>query len=263
MSYSEEDYKAAAGKYDVPVPSVKAVIKVEAAGDGFLPDGRPKILFEAHHFGARTGHQYDDSHPLISVRTWGQARVLYLGGAREYDRLAEAKALNETAALESASWGAGQVMGFNAKSLGFSDVQAFVAAMQTAAGQMDAMMRFCKVNGLLQHMRRFPADDACDAFAAGYNGSGAVDVYGPKIKAAFLAAGGVPGFVPPRELLRRGDEGPDVFELQKALGIEPDGQFGPATEAAVKLFQGAHDLFSDGIAGPKTMAAIKAQKQAA
>ena len=48
--YSEADYAAAAARYDVPVPSVKTVVEVEAAGDGFLRDGRPKILFEAHYF---------------------------------------------------------------------------------------------------------------------------------------------------------------------------------------------------------------------
>lgn len=254
MSYSEADYQAAASTYGVPVPSVKAVIEVEAAGDGFLPDGRPKILYEAHHFSARTGHRYDVSHPLISVPTWDQARRLYVGGAGEYARLDEAKALDETAALESASWGAGQVMGFNWRDLDFPSVQAFVAHVQTAAGQMDVMMRFCKRNGLLQHMRRFPDADACRAFAAGYNGSGAVDVYGPKIEAAFRNNSGEPR--PPRTVLRKGDRGDDVKALQHALGITDDGDYGTATESAVRRFQIAHSLDADGIAGPRTLAAL-------
>lgn len=271
--YSEADYAAAAARYDVPVPAVKAVVEVEASGEGFLPDGRPKILFEAHHFGKRTGYQFNGSHPRVSVRSWDEAKLLYVGGAGEYDRLAEAKALNETAALESASWGAGQVMGFNARDLDFPNVQAFVEHVQTAAGQMDVMMRYCKRNGLLQHMRRFPAMDACRAFASGYNGSGAIDVYAPKIKAAFLKhnstvtavgaggslAGSGGGGALERAVLRRGDQGEDVKALQRALGIRPDSDFGAQTEQAVRLFQADQGLVVDGIAGPKTRAALLPQ----
>lgn len=250
--YTEQEFAAAALMYAVPVAAVKAVIEVEAAGEGFLPDGRPKILFEAHHFGKRTGYKYNGSNPDVSVYTWDEAKLLYKGGTREYDRLAEAMKLNATAARESASWGAGQVMGFNWQSLGYESVEAFVASMKTGAGQMDAMMRYCKVNNLLRHMRLFPAMEACERFAAGYNGSGAVQVYGPKIRDAFMRrSSGV---------LRRGMQGEDVKTLQRALGILPDGDFGPRTENAVRMFQEGNGLLADGIVGPITMAAIKKEK---
>lgn len=245
------DYLEVAARYEVSIASVKAVVEVEAAGNGFLADGRPKILFEAHHFGRRTGYLYNSTHPRVSVRSWDEAKLLYVGGAGEYDRLAEAKALNEKAALESASWGAGQVMGFNWSDLGFPSVQAFVKHVQTDAGQVDVMMRYCKVNHLLQCMRLFPAMDACRSFASGYNGTGAVDVYAPKIQAAFLKhSGGA------RTVLKRGDEGDDVKGLQQALGITEDGDFGPHTEAAVRSFQSAHNLVADGIVGPRTRATL-------
>jgi hypothetical protein len=47
-----------------------------------------------------------------------------------------------------------------------------------------------------------------------------------------------------------------VAELQHLLGIEQSGQFDTATEAAVEAFQQAAGLEVDGIAGPKTMAAL-------
>lgn len=55
-----------------------------------------------------------------------------------------------------------------------------------------------------------------------------------------------------RPTLRRGDRGELVKRIQAAVGVEPDGRFGPNTEAAVRTFQRAHDLVPDGIVGPKT-----------
>ena len=59
-----------------------------------------------------------------------------------------------------------------------------------------------------------------------------------------------------RRTLRRGDTGSDVAELQRALGVEPTGDFGPKTEAAVRDLQRKHAMVPDGIVGPKTWAAI-------
>ena len=61
-----------------------------------------------------------------------------------------------------------------------------------------------------------------------------------------------------RPTLRRGSSGDDVKALQKALGLEPDGQFGSGTEAAVRAFQRRHGLVPDGICGPRSWAALDA-----
>ena len=50
-----------------------------------------------------------------------------------------------------------------------------------------------------------------------------------------------------------------VKEIQKALGIWVDGDFGPKTEDAVKDFQKANGLDVDGIVGPKTYEALMQQ----
>lgn len=65
-----------------------------------------------------------------------------------------------------------------------------------------------------------------------------------------------------RVSLRQGDRGPAVEALQRALGnaaIAPgpsDGIFGPVTDAAVRRFQARWGLVVDGIAGPRTLAAL-------
>lgn len=62
--------------------------------------------------------------------------------------------------------------------------------------------------------------------------------------------------------LRPGASGPEVAGLQTVLAAEGflpgkiDGNFGPATEAALLAFQKANGLLADGIAGPRTLAAL-------
>jgi hypothetical protein len=56
--------------------------------------------------------------------------------------------------------------------------------------------------------------------------------------------------------LKNGSFGPTVVQLQMFLKLNPDGFFGPKTEAAVKAWQKANLLLDDGIVGPKTWAAM-------
>jgi len=43
-----------------------------------------------------------------------------------------------------------------------------------------------------------------------------------------------------------------VARWQRIIGVNPDGQFGPATTAATKSWQSSHGLTADGIVGPKS-----------
>jgi peptidoglycan DL-endopeptidase CwlO len=56
--------------------------------------------------------------------------------------------------------------------------------------------------------------------------------------------------------LSRGSRGPAVRELQRELGITPDGIFGTQTQAAVLRFQRAHHVPATGLVGPLTRAAL-------
>jgi len=57
--------------------------------------------------------------------------------------------------------------------------------------------------------------------------------------------------------LRLGSSGEPVKELQKILGLTPDGSFGPMTEKAVKEYQSKNGLKVDGIVGESTLSAMK------
>ncbi len=50
--------------------------------------------------------------------------------------------------------------------------------------------------------------------------------------------------------------GPDVRQLQRAIGVSADGVFGSQTERALRRWQRSHGLVADGIAGPSTRAAL-------
>jgi hypothetical protein len=162
--------------------AVWAVCDVESAGSGFLPDQRPRILYEAHVFGKLTPHRYDGAHPNISSPVWN--RALYgAPGAHQYDRLAQALALDRATALEAASWGMFQILGLNYGQCGFTAVEDYVTAMcQSEARQLAAFGEFCRRGGLDGFLR---AHD-WTRFALAYNGPAEADNgYDRKLAAAY------------------------------------------------------------------------------
>lgn len=159
------DYVDSARELGCQVAAVRAVADVESAGDGFLLDGRPKILFEAHKFSEYTGHRFDSIHPNISSLNWN--RKLYRGGVGEYARLQQALAVNPSAALKAASWGKFQILGANFAMCGFKSVEDFVAAHYHSENeQLDAFVSFVKTRKLDGHLRALN----WGPFALGYNG---------------------------------------------------------------------------------------------
>lgn len=178
------DFARAAAALGCSVAAIRAVCSVEAPGGGFLPSGQPTILFERHQFSRRTGGKFDAQAPDIS----NPKRGGYLGGEAEHGRLQKASALDRTAALESASWGKFQIMGFNAAAAGFPTLQAFINAMYDSEGaQLDAFVAFVKGQGLADELRDLRWAD----FARRFNGVDfAANHYDTKLAAAYCAAKG-------------------------------------------------------------------------
>ena len=57
-------------------------------------------------------------------------------------------------------------------------------------------------------------------------------------------------------ILKKGDKNELVKQLQTKIGITADGDFGLKTFEALKVWQKAHGLVADGIAGEKTLAVL-------
>jgi Transglycosylase-like domain/Putative peptidoglycan binding domain len=57
-------------------------------------------------------------------------------------------------------------------------------------------------------------------------------------------------------VVKRGDRGSAVRQVQQALGVAVDGVFGADTERAVKRFQKSKGITVDGIVGPQTRDAL-------
>ncbi|WP_323073192.1 N-acetylmuramidase family protein [Mycetohabitans endofungorum] len=183
---SDADLQRAAHTLGVSMACIRAVNEVESRGAGFLPDGRPTILFERHVFWQRLkARQLDPAaltakHPNIVAPVRGG----YHGGAAEYTRLAIAAQIESVAAHESASWGAFQILGQHWARLGYASVDDFVDRMQAnEAEQLDAFVRFVAADRRLLAALR---GRRWVQFARLYNGPGySRNLYDTKLAQAY------------------------------------------------------------------------------
>ncbi|HEX5337292.1 MAG TPA: N-acetylmuramidase domain-containing protein [Gallionella sp.] len=168
------------GSLGIDAATLWTVMAVETKGVGFLPDRRPDILFERHIFSRETNGAYDQAYPAISNPQPGGYGA---AGANQYDRLAQAIALDRTAALRSASWGIGQIMGFNFAAAGYASVDDMVAAMVASENaQLTAMAAFLQSNKLAAFLQQ--KDWA--GYAKHYNGPNyAINKYDQNLAAAY------------------------------------------------------------------------------
>ncbi|CAM8541161.1 N-acetylmuramidase family protein [Klebsiella pneumoniae] len=185
---SAADYQHAAGIIGCSVYAVQAVATVESNGDGMLPDGRPKILFERHVMYQRYKATVGQAQADIAVLKWptvvNPKPGGYSSGSGEHDRLELAAAINRNCALESCSWGAFQIMGYHWKTLGYPSLQDFVNSMYLGeSAQLDAFIRFIMADQSLVSALR---DKNWAKFARRYNGPAySTNRYDEKMAAAY------------------------------------------------------------------------------
>ena len=166
------DKIAAAERLGVSVKHINMLLKVESGGSSFDRNGRPIILFEPHIFHRRTKGKWSPAD--FSYSKWG-ARPYPKSFDGRWSQLEAAALRDPVAALESASWGLFQVMGFHWQALGYESAYAFADAMASGEpAHLGAMVRFIEANGLKRALQACRANDpdSCRAFARGYNGPG-------------------------------------------------------------------------------------------
>lgn len=155
-----------------------AFMDTETSGSGFDSEGRPKLLFEPHVFYRNLGAGPKRDAAVragLAYPRWGEKPY----PRDSYPRLAEAIKIDETAALKSASWGLGQVMGGNHVMVGHATVQAMVdACCEDEDNHLEQMVEFIKSADIDDDLRNLaalkrptaPAD--CIGIVRVYNGPG-------------------------------------------------------------------------------------------
>ena len=251
-----------------------AVVEVESAGKlGTKICGRaePLIRFEGHYFyrllpAAKRNIAVVNR---LAHATAGRVKNPITQRGR-WHLLGKAKQIDRPAALASVSWGAGQVMGDHWRWLGYASIDALVSeARSGAAGQVRLMMRYIEKAELLGKLK----DQDWAGFARAYNGPSFRKYgYDTKIAAAFerrcRTSGRVDLVTTKRKrrnaisALQLGSTGAAVSQLQANLNslgytVSVDGDFGPASQRAVKLFQHEYQLEIDGVFGPKSMECMR------
>lgn len=240
------DYPKLAFQISIGQDELQAVTDVECRSSGFDSHNRPAMLFEPHIF----YHQLSGDAQSRAVaaglayQTWGEKAY----PADSYPVLVQAIAIDETAALKSASWGLGQVLGMNYLSAGFMTPQDMVLAfMDDEEKQLQGMVNFI----LTEHLNDELRSHNWAAFARAYNGPGyAKQGYDNKLAAAYANRAAQadtawrpdrPDTIPP--------DGPVLRNVQtrlRDLGYveagNPDGKWGTKTRAAILAFRADHGL---------------------
>ncbi|MBE0695187.1 MAG: DUF3380 domain-containing protein, partial [Aquamicrobium sp.] len=268
---------AEANRLGVEPAALCAVILTESNGVVFAAvDGRnePLIRWEGHYFDRRLkGKAREDARRAGLAHPTAGAVKNPKGQPARYAMLTRAFQFGAAEAIESCSWGVGQVMGAHWAWLGYAGADDLMnMARSGITGQIALMGRFIEKEGLVGALQRrdWPA------FARAYNGKNyRKNKYDTKLATAYgefartlpitassdrqLSATG---------MLRLASTGARVRELQHLLvraghPVNVDGDFGPATHAAVRAFQRAAGLEVDGVAGPQTMRALERYRQGA
>jgi len=232
---------------EVGAAEIWTVLTVETGSCGFFADRRPSILYEQHIFHRQTNGHFDAVAGDISNPNPGNYGP---SGSHQYDRLLRAVALDRKAALSSASWGIGQVMGFNFQIAGYADVDSMInAMMESEDKQLLAMASMIEHNKIDAPLR---AHD-WTSFARVYNGPNfAINQYDKRLAAAYQKSS--LGLLPDLNVR-------SVQLYLTYLGFAPgtiDGVPGRLTMSALSQFQQQKGLpLSDQITAD-TLACVKA-----
>lgn len=193
------DLEAQGTRWNVEPRLLRALTEVESGGHGFLPDGRPVILFEGHVFWKRlqargiNPREVQVYFPDLCFPSWNPKAHPYGKATDQYEKIetlgnwagkwrSQQQESFIKAAMEACSWGLFQLLGSNYEAAGFSDIYTFASYhMVDESHQLQTILAWMSSNGLLAKLRA----KNWAGFTAGYNGLGQVLAYSGKLKAAY------------------------------------------------------------------------------
>lgn len=234
-SATADEWRKAAASLGVDLPVIEAVASVESGMRSASEFGGAIRRFEPHVFRRERGRW----------REW-----LGMPSREREEAFRRAWEEDRVRACEATSWGLFQIMGFHAEAMGYRSAVEMAEAMSAGESyQLGAFVAFVREHGLDAALQ---AGD-WEAFSLGFNGPGQPDVYAERLRGAIRRAGGRAG----REVVSIGSRGPAVREVQRGLGLDVDGVFGPVTDDAVRRVQKRAGIAVDGIVGRETWAELE------
>ncbi len=124
MNLTREELNGLAESIDIDYASLMAFISVESGGKGFI-NGRIVIQFEPAWFKKKA--------PFAPSGLWSLNKVE--NQDKEYKAFSDAFHKNANAAMQSTSWGLGQIMGYHYARLGYKTVDDMVNAFKLSEYQ--------------------------------------------------------------------------------------------------------------------------------
>lgn len=163
MALLDRDIRKIAETYGLSFPQLRAFIEVESGGVGFLRN-RIVIQFEPVWFKRKA--------PFAPSGLWSLNKVE--NQDKEYKAFSDAFFKDPTAAMESTSWGLGQIMGFHYSRLGYKSVGDMVDDFKRGEyQQVEGIAKFIKTDSsLYSALKR----NDWHQVAVKYNGAGYMDI---------------------------------------------------------------------------------------
>lgn len=266
-----KDFRDAADLLGVREAHIRTIFEVECNGSGFDSTGRPEILFERHIFYRQLGPGPKRDRAVregLAYPVQG-TRPYIRGAAKEWEEFFRAYAIDREAAVSSASWGLGQIMGFNHAVAGYGTAEEMALAF--AESEREQLFAFCRLVqswNLVPVMLEFPDLGACRKFAKRYNGPKyEKNRYHTKLADAFRRWSQREKRQEPMDdedgVLRVGSKGERVKALQQELKKRNyyqgklDGVFGSGTRNALVAWKMDNDLLPIPMATPEEMVLLE------